>query len=185
MRLSDYRYWRIDGIFPEDFQCTGKFFFSTNGFLDNTLITSSSDTVIILYRKGATEDWQEVEFDKIGPWNIGNIMVNNLRAGDYTLAVKEPTVGSFEPNLPEKNTLDIYPNPSSGSFTIISGSETNGEIRIFSDTGTLVRAFPVKAGQDMINWRPEGLSAGNYLVALYRENNPGPEIRKIFYLPNL
>jgi hypothetical protein len=183
MRLADYRYWRIDGIFPEGFQATGEFFYCVNNYLDNTLITSSSDTVIILYRKGAMEDWQEVEFDKIGPWNIGNIIVNNLRAGEYTLAVKESAVGSFEPNLQGKNTLDIYPNPSSGNFTIISGSETDGEIRIYSDTGTFVKAFPMKAGQDLINWRPEGLSAGNYIIALYRENNPGPETRKVFYLP--
>jgi len=183
LRLSDYRYWRIDGIIPEDFQATGKFFYSVNNFLDNTMITSSSDTVIILYRRGAIEDWHEVEFEKIGPWNIGNILVNDLKAGEYTLAVKESSVGSSEPNLPEKNTLDIYPNPSSGSFTIISGSETGGEIRIYTNTGTLVKAYPVQAGQDLINWMPEGLAAGNYLVALYRENNPGPEIRKIFYLP--
>ena len=185
LRLSDYRYWRIDGIFPEDFQCTGKFFFSTNGFLDNTLITSSSDTVLMLYRKGAMEDWQEVEFEKIGPWNVGNIMVNNLKAGEYTLAVKESTVGSFEPNLPKKNTLDIYPNPSYGSFTIISGSETGGEIRIYSDTGMLVKAIPVQAGLDKFNWKPEGLSAGNYIIALLRENDPGPEIRKVIYLSDL
>lgn len=183
VRLSDYRYWRIDGIFPEDFQCTGKFFFSVNGYLDNTLITSSSDTVIILYRKGAMEDWQEVEFYKIGGWNTGNIIMNDLKAGEYTLAVKESTVGSFEPNLPGKNTLDIYPNPSKGSFTIMSGSETGGEIRIFSDTGMFVKAFRVQAGQDLINWMPEGISAGNYIIAFYRENNPGAETRKVFYLP--
>jgi hypothetical protein len=183
LRLSDYRYWRIDGIFPEDFQATGEFFYCVSNHLDNTLITSSSDTVIILYRKGAMEDWQEVEFDKIGPWNIGNIIVNDIRAGEYTLAVKESTVGSFEPNIPKNNTLDIYPNPSSGNFTIISGSETNGEIRIYSDTGTLVKVFPVQAGRDLINWMPEGFSAGNYFISLYRENSPGPEIRKVFYLP--
>jgi len=183
LRLSDYRYWRIDGIFPEDFQATGKFFYSANNYLDNTLITSSSDTVIILYRRGAMEDWQEVEFEKIGPWNIGNIIVDNLKTGEYTLAVKDSGVGSAEPNLPEKIILDIYPNPSSGSFTIISGSEADGEIRIYTNTGTLVKAFPVQAGKDLVNWSPEGLASGNYLVALYRENSPGPEIRKVFYLP--
>jgi hypothetical protein len=183
MRISDYRYWRINGIFPENFQATGKFFYSVNNYLDNTLITSSSDTIIMLYRKGASEDWQEVEFEKIGPWNIGNIMVSNLKAGEYTLAVKESTVGSLEPPVPVKTILDIFPNPSSGSFTIISGSEEEAEIRIYSDSGTLVKAFAVEAGQEMINWLPDGLAAGNYLVALYRENYSAPEVRKVFYLP--
>jgi len=185
LRISDYRYWRIDGIFPEDFKAKGKFFYRVNNFLDNTLITSSSDTVIILYRRGAMEDWQEVEFEKIGPWNIGNIIVDNLKAGEYTLAVKESGLGCAEPIHPQKNNLDIYPNPSTGNFTIISGSETGGEIRIYTGTGTLVKAFTVRAGHDLVNWMPEGLAAGNYLVALYPENAPGPEIKKILYLPDL
>jgi hypothetical protein len=110
-------------------------------------------------------------------------MVSNLRAGEYTLAVKESTVGSLEPPVPVKTILDIFPNPSSGSFTIISGSEEEAEIRIYSDSGTLVKAFAVEAGQEMINWLPDGLAAGNYLVALYRENYSAPEVRKVFYLP--
>jgi hypothetical protein len=183
LRLSDYRYWRIDGIFPEDFQASGNFFYCANNYLDNTLITSSSDTIIILYRKGAMEDWQEIGFDKIGPWNIGNIIVSDLKAGEYTLAVKESGVGISEPGHPGKTTLDIYPNPSSESFTIISGSYDRGEIRIYSDTGSYIKAFPVSAGGDQFHWAPAGLPAGNYVVALYLENNAVPEIRKVFYLP--
>lgn len=183
MRLSDYRYWRIDGIFPEGFQSSGKFFYSTNNYLDNTLILSASDTVIILYRREAGENWQEVPFEKIGPWNIGNIIVNDLRAGDYTLAVKESVVGVPEPGHPGKTMLDIFPNPSSGCFTIVSASEARGEIRIYSDTGEYVKIFTVKSGRDQVNWVPGNLSAGNYIIALFRENDPVPEIRKAIYLP--
>jgi aminopeptidase N len=183
LRLSDYRYWRIDGIFPEGFQASGKFFYCANNYLDNSLITSASDTVIILYRKGAMEDWHEVEFDRIGPWNIGNIIVNNLRAGEYTLAVKEPAVRITEPGLHGKTNLDIFPNPSTGSFSIITGSDTKGEIRIYSDTGTYIQSFPVKAGREITNWIPGSLPAGNYFIALFRKNNPAPEIRRAVYLP--
>jgi len=183
LRLSDYRYWRIDGIFPEGFQASGKFFFSTNSFLDNTLITSSSDTVIILYRRGAMEDWQEIEFEKVGPWNIGNIYVHNLQPGEYTLAVKQSALSSSEIYPGEKNILDIYPNPSTGDFTIVSGSETGGEIRIYSDTGILVNDFTVPGGREQITWSPEGLATGSYMVAFFCNDLPEPTIRKVFYLP--
>jgi len=185
LRLSDYRYWRIDGIFPEGFHATGKFFYSAGNYLDNTLITSSSDTIIIIYRRGALEDWQEIEFEKIGQWNIGYIVVHDLKAGEYTLAVKEAGVGSSELLLPAKNMLEIYPNPSSGNFTIISGSDTGGEIRIYSNTGALVKSIRVTAGLEQITWAPEGMAAGSYLIAFYGEGQPGPEIRKVFYLPGL
>jgi aminopeptidase N len=185
LRISDYRYWQIGGIFPEGFQSTGKFFYSVNNYLDNTLITSSSDTVIILYRKGASEDWQEVDFEKVGPWNIGNIIVTDLKAGEYTLAVKESTVGYLDPVRQDLPALDIYPNPSSESFNIIYCSNTNGEIRIYSENGTLVKSFPFMAGQDLLTWSPGPLAAGNYLVALYKENATSPEIRRVLYLPVL
>lgn len=183
LRLSDYRYWRIDGIFPDGFQASGEFFYCVNNYLDNTLITSSSDTVIILYRKGAMEDWQEIGFDKIGPWNIGNIIVNDLKAGEYTLAVRESAVGVSEPVLPGKTALDIFPNPSSTSFSIISDSDDKGEIRIYSDTGAYIQSFQVKAGRDITNWIPGSLPAGKYFIALYLENNPSPEIKRAVYLP--
>jgi hypothetical protein len=183
LRLSDYRYWRIDGIFPEGFQASGEFFYCAYNYLDNTLITSSSDTLVILYRKGAIEDWQEVGFEKIGPWNIGNIVVDDIHAGEYTLAVKESGLGIPGPGIPGKSSLEIYPNPSSGSFTIVSGSDARGEVRIFSDTGMYVTSFSVQAGGDLINWIPGSLSAGNYIIAFYRENDPEPETRKVFYMP--
>jgi len=105
LRLSDYRYWRIDGIIPEGFQATGKFTYSATNYLDNTLITSSADTLVMLYREGAADDWQEVDFEKVGPWNVGNILIPDLKAGEYTLAVKEAGVGTYEPGIPKKTAL--------------------------------------------------------------------------------
>jgi hypothetical protein len=176
LRLSDYRYWRVDGIIPEGFSATGKFTYNVNGFLDNTLITSSSDTLIILYRKNATEDWQEIEFTKIGPWNVGNIIVNDLKRGEYTMAVKEAGVGSYEPILPKKNAIEIYPNPSAEGFVITIFSENATELRIYSESGTLVKSFGVEQGENRIGWTPEGIASGTYLVTLPSET------KKIVYL---
>jgi aminopeptidase N len=183
IRLSDYRYWRIDGIFPEGFQAGGTFLYSIMSFLDNTLITSSSDTVIILYRKNAKEDWQEIPFQKFGPWNVGNIIIDDLKAGEYTLAVKEAGLGISDPEKQGSPVLDIYPNPSSGNFTIVTDSRAGGEIRIFSDSGALVNSFPVGPGREKTTWSPSGLPAGNHLVALYIDGHSVPEIRKVLYLP--
>ena len=166
LRLSDYRYWRIDGIIPEGFQATGKFTYSATNYLDNTLITSSADTLVMLYREGAADDWQEVDFEKVGPWNVGNILIPDLKAGEYTLAVKEAGVGTYEPGIPKKNCIEVYPNPSSGSFMIQAKSNSDGELRIYQETGSLIRTFNIQAGNNNIKWTPEGISAGRYVVSL-------------------
>ncbi|NTV85034.1 MAG: T9SS type A sorting domain-containing protein, partial [Bacteroidales bacterium] len=183
LRLSDYRYWRIDGILPEGFQATGKFTYSATNYLDNTLITSSSDTLIILYRKGAMEDWQEIGFEKLGPWNVGNILVENLQAGEYTLAVKEYSVGSLETKPSKKNGIEVYPNPSSDSFNIFVKSEHKGEIRINNETGQIVDILTVVKGENKINWKPENLGAGNYYLQLVINGFPESEAKKMVYSP--
>jgi len=183
LRLSDYRYWRIDGIWPDNFQATGKFTYSKINYLDNNLLTSSSDTLIILYRKGAMEDWQEIPFEKEGPWSVGNILVHNLQIGEYTLAVKEAGVGSFEPDLPKKNAIEVYPNPSSGEFKITATCNSAGELRIYNENGILVKFYTLLHGTNLINWKPKDQTAGNYVVELIDENDQTHKIIKAIYLP--
>lgn len=184
-RLSDYRYWRIDGIFPENFQGRGKFFYSVGDVLDNTLILSSADTVIILYRSGARGDWQEIAFEKIGPWSIGYIFVNNLQPGEYTLAVKETGVGTGE-IIPEKHgKMSVFPNPSGDTFTIVTESETVGQVNIYSDSGLLVRSFDMPCGKKRTKWFPGSLAAGTYYVSFCQPGNKSSETIKIIYTPGL
>jgi hypothetical protein len=87
LTLSDYRYWSVEGIFAEGFQATGRFTYNRGNALDNTLITSSADSLVILFRPGAGHEWQSVPFSRQGPWQLGIIYVPNLRPGEYTLAI--------------------------------------------------------------------------------------------------
>jgi hypothetical protein len=182
LRLSDYRYWRIDGIIPEGFQATGKFTYNVNSYLDNTLLTSSTDTLVILYRQGAAEDWQEIEFEKVGPWNVGNIIVPGIKAGEYTLAVKETGVGASEPKTVKKNGIKIYPNPSSGNFTIACENNYDGECRIYNESGMLIEKFRIKAGLERYTWITEGLTAGTYYVTLTSIKYDELVLKKAIYI---
>ncbi len=183
LRISDYRYWRVEGIVPDGFDATGKFFYSTNGYLDNTLITSSADTVVILYRRGTGEDWQEVTFEKIGPWNVGNILVQHLQEGEYTLAVKESTVGTTGQVIPEERRLEVFPNPSSSRFMISLNSESGGELKILSETGQLVSSFFIEAGRQEVTWVPGRLAGGSYVAVFHDRSGQVSEMRKVVYNP--
>jgi hypothetical protein len=182
LRLSDYRYWTIDGIFPENFSATGKFLYSNINYLDNTLLTSSSDTIIILYRKNSGEDWHEIDFQKVGPWNVGNIIVPDMQAGEYTLAVKEAGVGSYEPDLPKKNAIEVYPNPSSGNFVISINSKSDGIVGIVDESGKIIDSYKISPGCSKVNWAAAGHQSGTYLVKFIQENK-SIEIKKLIYLP--
>jgi aminopeptidase N len=167
LRLSDCRYWRIDGIFPVGMQATGKFNYNN---IDNTLITSSTDSVIILYRKGTFDDWHELEFEKNGTWKSGNILVNNLKAGEYVLAVREPGVGIYDSILPKINTLEIFPNPSTRSIQFISPSESskNGKVLLYDYTGRLVftQNYPFLQAGETVSLELGEQTRGIYLLRL-------------------
>jgi len=100
LRLSPYRYWKVTGVFPESFQARGKFFYSRSSNLDDGLILSDNDSVVMLYREDASVDWHYISQSRVGLWAIGNIFVDNFQPGEYTLAVWDKQIVG----TPEENT---------------------------------------------------------------------------------
>jgi hypothetical protein len=89
LRISDSRYWTVEGIFPADFKAKATFSYNRLDNLDKNLITGSSDSLLILFRPGAGYAWKQISFEQNGSWNSGTIMVYNLQKGEYTLAVRK------------------------------------------------------------------------------------------------
>jgi hypothetical protein len=89
LRVSDSRYWTVEGIFPLGFKAKGKFRYGSEKGLDNTLITAPEDSLVILYRPGAGHPWQATSFTVSGSWSAGTITVETLQKGEYTLAARD------------------------------------------------------------------------------------------------
>jgi aminopeptidase N len=96
LRLSDYRYWDVDGVWSPDFQASAVFYYngSTNaqGYMDNTLITKSKDKLVLMYRPDAGSNWQidkDAVLHRVGDEadRVGSFKVSKLRKGQYALAV--------------------------------------------------------------------------------------------------
>lgn len=181
LTLSDYRYWRIEGIAPEGFSATGSFYYSRNGYLDNTLIQSETDSVVILYRKNASEDWQSIPFERIGLWNIGNLIVSDMQFGEYTLAVWDTQVGTHEIITETPQPVNVYPNPSKDAFYIQYNIPGPGEISILTSSGTAVKSFEVK-DQGIVEWIPENLPGGTYFVRIHSIDNIVTDTLQIVYI---
>jgi aminopeptidase N len=182
LRLSDYRYWQIDGIFPDGFVATGRFQYNRNTYLDNTLLTNSEDSIVILYRPDAGHDWQSVEFTKVGIWSLGNLYVSNIQKGEYTLAIWDHSVGS-DNMMPEKpSKIRIFPNPSKGYFNF---EITNDEVRwiVISDNrGRAVGSLLIIPSQKKITWYSGDLPSGTYYVQLENEDHISIECAKLILL---
>ncbi|MBI9039660.1 MAG: T9SS type A sorting domain-containing protein [Bacteroidales bacterium] len=172
LTLSDYRYWKIDGIWPDDFQASGLFQYSKNGYLDNNLITNMEDSLVILYRPNPSEEWFGINFSKPANPYYGYITVENLQKGEYTLAIWDHDyVGINDYNTENKNSCKISPNPSSEEFIINFDFDNASEMRIYNSTGKFVESIGINKNQKSIKYLPRNLSRGVYFLRIISDEN--------------
>jgi len=181
LRLSDYRHWRVDGIFPEGFDATGSFYFSKFNYLDNTLMTNPEDSLIILYRPNRATDWQAVDFIKTGNQYIGYFEVAHVQKGEYTLAVWEQNyVGvDEEGRISDENQILIYPNPAEDVVFIECGKIRPEVIRITNAAGQTVDSITGNEGLQSYQWKTTGFGGGIYLFNFIGKNNEIIATRKV------
>ena len=182
IKLSDYHYYSVDGIFTPSFLAKATFIydgsFSTTGYIDNTLIPSNGreDSLVILYRKGAGYNWQMVKgytlnkgvssLDKKGTFTI-----DTLKKGEYVFGYHDISLSSKNQaeNISEKNyQLSISPNPVKEKCTIhfTIPVQEKGIIHITDMLGKEIFQTAVYAHQNFITWDTWQKNAGMYIVSL-------------------
>ncbi|MCX6276404.1 MAG: M1 family aminopeptidase [Bacteroidetes bacterium] len=179
VRLSDYHYYKVEGLFAPGFIAKGSFGYDgsnsyTTGYLSNTLLigTAREDSLLIYYRPHAGMNWELVNgfsinfngthFDKKG-W----VVVDTLKIGEYVLAVRDVTTGL--PSVTIKNeVLKISPNPASDycSISFKVPAHKNSTITISDLSGKIVFTTPVFSYQEKIDWDTFYIRNGTYLVSL-------------------
>jgi aminopeptidase N len=180
LRLSDYRHWRVDGIFPEGFDATGSFYFSKFNYLDNTLMTNNNDSLIILYRPDRAANWEAVDFVKTGNQYIGYIEVPHVQEGEYTLAVWEETfVGTSAELSDPENQIIVFPNPANGEVFIECGPFTPEFIKIFNAAGQVVDSIAGNVNRQSYQWNAAGFPAGVYVFNFFDKNGEVIATRKV------
>lgn len=180
IRLSDYHYWTVDGIFDSGLQSKATFTYNgslsmNNGHLDNALITGTEDSLIILYRQHAKAEWQIVNgFTRNIQGNandkIGSITIDTLKHGQYTFGYYDYTLTGMQDNPNKKSDyLQIWPNPSKTGFNIrINDRESRDYSYIISDMqGRKVNQGSFE-GKSIVQWKPD--TSGSYTFSLYRQN---------------
>lgn len=182
LTLSDYRYWKIEGVFPEEYNATGIFLYSKGSYLDNNLIKSAEDSVIIMYRPDPSYNWQFIDFERIGSWVTGNLYVDNLQNGEYTLAAWDKQyVGKNETAVQTKAQLEAHPNPSNRVFTIQWNDDDAFLCEIYDNRGRLVDTISGLQNRNMLKWDAGYLGKGVYYIILFDKQHIVLGHQKLIY----
>lgn len=190
-RLSNYRYWKVDGIFPPGFVTRAKFRYTrslstSNGYLDNVLLSSpySKDSLLLLYRRGPAEDWQIVPFTIVGTITTGTIEVDTLRKGEYTLAIGNSVhYGVPQYRGGEPGGMKAFPNPSDKDFTLEWEAPEASLLRVFDLQGSLTQELFIEKNLQRMTWKPGNIREGTYVLKLYNAHNALIGQDKVIYLP--
>lgn len=141
--VNPQRYWRVDGVWDAGFATNATVGYNgrtsgTNAYLDNLLITTVEDSLVLLYRRDRSDDW--VEFPTYtktmgSPTDkAGSVSITNLMKGEYCFAMKGLTIGMEEY---ENEVGNVYPNPAYSNITIESKKEFNA-IEILDVRGNII-----------------------------------------------
>ncbi len=169
------RYWVVRGAYEQYHGVTGKFRYVrasyTNGNytgLDPNLYTQphALDSIVVLYRKGYGHPWQAVSHRHSESADEGYFEVDNLRPGEYTLAVVDTSLLSIDDHqAPAAGYLTLFPNPvhSGDAITLDLPLDDTFSVRIINASGRQVwHRRHCRSHQTL---RPH-LAAGTYLVLI-------------------
>jgi aminopeptidase N len=115
-RLNTQHYWKIDGLLSSGFHSKLRLNYDGNkstsgiGYMDTCLILANADSLILLYRKNAADDWEEVKHytktkftTKTGMFNV-----DTLKLGEYVFANgKSSVIIGLEEKQKNKNGFQV------------------------------------------------------------------------------
>ncbi|HTL81450.1 MAG TPA: M1 family aminopeptidase [Bacteroidia bacterium] len=179
-RLSVQRYWNVDGIFPATYHIKAKMNYdgrvtgtSGGGFwLDNDLTITNGDSIILLYRRDAADDWREWPhytkfiFGSQATSKYGYVTVDSLAPGQYAFATGVSTVLQGVTELPAAQAEIIaYPNPAFHDLTVEWPGASQSDpvhLEIFDLDGKLIDSEDVTGDRTQV--QIENWTGGNYIV---------------------
>lgn len=166
LTMSNYHYWKVEGVFPEGFRAEGKFSynFTQNTNAEESYTQGANDTVVLVYRKDMNSEWEAIKKIESARIVTSYTWIENLRVGEYALAywdgsspigMEKKINGTFEPY--------IYPNPFSSSFSIKMPEYFSGTIEIVDLLGKRIDKQELRnAGE--INLSTDNIPNGVFLV---------------------
>lgn len=164
--ISDSHYWNINfaGVQPGNEQPQGSLKFKYQAAistqLDYTLIHGHTQANIkLLYRSSTAEPWQIIPTTKTGNSSSGTLKTDFLGAGQYCLAIGEPTASTDTRH--KSPLLRCTPNPAHDELNILwENSDSDTKASIYNAQGQLVQHIELHSGNNI-------LSLSNFTDGIY------------------
>ena len=114
LNLSTSHYWNVLRLDFGNADVSGIFSYTQS--TDGDIIHTENDSVVLLYRTNALDEWHTIPYTFEGNWKLGRFTVDDLQTGQYTLAAIDKSL--LATNEISSPTLRIYPNPTKNTITV-------------------------------------------------------------------
>jgi len=183
-RLSPNRYWKVDGILPANFKAKASVnydgriaAFANYYWLDNELITTYEDSLVLMYRRNASDDWSVYPYftkNYISNHNDkrGVITIDSLHLGEYVFAMKDPSMGIQNKPLAEKfPEIKVFPNPAKDLLTVDFMASSlkipnNAILTVTDSSGKISYTEKLPSHQNTVNIKTTAYSSGVYFITI-------------------
>ncbi|MGZ4118310.1 MAG: T9SS type A sorting domain-containing protein, partial [Bacteroidia bacterium] len=182
-RLSPDHYWKVDGILPATFKASATVTyegrttsFSGNYYQDNNLINTTEDSLVLMYRRNAADDWHVYPYyskNYVGTHTDkhGVITIDTLQLGEYVYAMMDPALGvKNDPASAQLPSLKVFPNPAKDIITVdIYGSfgkiPVNSVLVVTDISGKTIFNEKLQQ-QNTININTSAFTSGVYFISI-------------------
>lgn len=177
IKFSDYRYWSVDGIFPNGFKAdaTIKYDGTEAAYLDHTMNIINEDSLVLLYRPNKLSPWINIKNTNSTFTTFGNkdkkgiIKILELKKGDYCLGKFDYSVGIG--SILHNNPIKIYPNPVKSELVVeLSDPTKYKSIRLIDSSGKEIYSKYLSKEQ-LIKIVTANFKKGIYIVELKSSEN--------------
>ena len=168
------RYWQVRAPYRRMEGVQGSFRYVRSSYtggnysyLDEGLFNQQAtlDSMVVLYRRNGDNPWTSLPTSRVGNNNEGYLVVNDLPAGEYTIAVADTTVLGITTASRDQQHPRLFPNPvhSCQPFTVEVPTEESFTMSLFDAAGH--RVWRKQGLRNGMKINPQ-LPAGTYLVTI-------------------